>query len=81
MSKKVSTKPENIAPQKQGDFVFGKQNYQLVIAGVAVVILGFILMSGTTDILDFRKITLAPIMVLAGFGIVTAGILRKPKDQ
>jgi hypothetical protein len=37
-------------------------------------------MSGTEDILDFRKITLAPIVVIAGFVIVTYGILKKPRD-
>ncbi|MBC7382676.1 MAG: DUF3098 domain-containing protein [Bacteroidia bacterium] len=62
------------------DYVFGKENYTLMIAGVAVIFIGFVLMSGQEDIFDFRKITLAPIVVLAGFVIEVFAIMRKPKD-
>ncbi|MCX6186308.1 MAG: DUF3098 domain-containing protein, partial [Bacteroidetes bacterium] len=66
---------------KQDDsFVFGKENYQLMILGFVVIIIGFMLMYGTTDIFDFRKLTLAPIVVLAGFVIEIFAIMRKPKD-
>jgi isoprenylcysteine carboxyl methyltransferase (ICMT) family protein YpbQ len=73
-NKKAETSTKNV------DFVFGKENYKFLIIGVVVVLLGFILMSGTEDILDFRKITLAPIVVILGFVIVTYGILKKPRD-
>lgn len=59
-------------------FVFGKNNYRLMLLGIAVVILGFILMIGDTDIYSFRKIVLAPIVVLAGFAIGFFAILKKP---
>jgi hypothetical protein len=65
--------PLNPAPQ----FVFGKVNYQIFLVAIAVVILGFALMSGTTDIYDFRKIVLAPLTVLAGFGIGFYAIFKK----
>ncbi len=77
MSKKENVKKES---NTKVDFVFGKENYRWLLAGVGVIILGFILMSGTEDILDFRKITLAPIVVLAGFALVFYAILIKPKD-
>ncbi len=76
----MSNKENKKAETKSVDFVFGKENYKFLIAGVVVVLLGFILMSGTENIMDFRKITLAPIVVIAGFIIVTYGILKKPRD-
>jgi hypothetical protein len=69
-------------PVPQGQFVFGKQNYQLMLIGLAVIILGFVLMYGKEgDIYDFRRITLAPIVVMAGFVIEIFAILRKPKSE
>ncbi|MXV17151.1 DUF3098 domain-containing protein [Hufsiella ginkgonis] len=62
---------------KQVEFVFGKTNYRLMLLCIGVVLLGFILMTGTTDIYSFRKIVLAPIVVLAGFAIGFVAILRK----
>lgn len=62
------------------DFVFGKENYTLMIVGIAVIFAGFALMVGTEDIFDFRKLTLAPIVVLVGFVIEIVAIMRKTKD-
>jgi len=59
-------------------FVFGKSNYRMLIIAIAVVILGFILMSGTTDIYSNTKIVLAPVVVLAGFALGFVAILKKP---
>jgi hypothetical protein len=59
-------------------FVFDKGNYRLFIIAISIVILGFILMSGTTDIYSPTKIVLAPIVVLAGFAIGFVAILKKP---
>lgn len=58
-------------------FVFEKQNYILMIASILVVIVGFMLMSGTTDIYSFRKIVLAPIVVIGGFILGFFAILKK----
>jgi len=75
---------------KQLDFVFEKQNYILMIIGVAVIILGYILMVGggskdpnvfNPDIFDFRRLTLAPIVILAGFAIEFFAIMKKPKHS
>jgi hypothetical protein len=62
-------------------FVFGKQNYQLLIASIVVVIIGFLLMSGTTDIYSFRKIVLAPIVVIGGFILGFFAIFKKSSDK
>lgn len=72
------------APHKddsQESFVFGKSNYRLMLLSIAVVVLGFLLMIGETDIYEFRKIVLAPIIVLAGFAIGFIAILKKPAQD
>ena len=63
------------------NFVFGKVNYRLMLISIATVVLGFILMIGETDIYDFRKIVLAPIVVLAGFGLGFFAILKKHRSN
>ena len=62
-------------------FIFDKSNYRWLIIAIAVVILGFILMSGTTDIYSNTKIVLAPIVVLAGFALGFYAILKKPSSN
>lgn len=59
-------------------FAFKKSNYRWMLISMAVVIIGFLLMTGETDIYDFRKIILAPVVVLAGFGLGFYAILKKP---
>jgi hypothetical protein len=61
----------------QNQMVFTKKNYQLLLIAIAIVVVGFILMMGTTDIYDFRKTTLAPMVVLAGFSFGVYAILKK----
>ena len=59
-------------------FIFDKNNYRFLIISVAIVAFGFVLMSGTTDIYSATKIVIAPIVVLAGFGLGFYAILKKP---
>lgn len=61
----------------KNEMVFTKQNYQLLIISIAIVLVGFLLMIGTTDIYDFRKTLLAPMVVLFGFGFGIYAILKK----
>lgn len=70
-------------------FAFTKQNYRLLIIGIVVMTLGFILMIGggsddpaifSDKIFSFRRITLAPILILAGYIIEIFAIMRKPKQ-
>ena len=70
------------------DFAFGKTNYVLLAIGMAVIILGFVLMSGSgsnettfsPDIFSTRRIKLAPAVCFAGFIFMIYGIMHKPKD-
>jgi peptidoglycan/LPS O-acetylase OafA/YrhL len=76
---KTESKIAQSVPPAQ--FVFGKENYTIFLVAIAVVVLGFFLMSGTTDIYDFRKIVLAPLTVLAGFAIGFFAIFKKPSAK
>lgn len=67
--------------------LFQKQNYMIMGAGVAIILLGLVLMSGggTTDptqfngeeLFNFQRLTLAPITMLVGFGVVFYSIWKK----
>lgn len=70
-------------------FLFEKINYKFLIIGIAVISLGFMLMSGgaaenptvfNPDVFSFRRIRLAPTVVLVGFGITIYAILKNPKS-
>jgi hypothetical protein len=60
---------------------FGRQNYILMLAGIAVLILGFIIMSMDNDTFGFGVLglTIGPIIVMLGFIIEFFAILQKPK--
>lgn len=63
--------------ENKSELVFTKKNYQLLLISIAIVVVGFALMTGTTDIYDVRKTLLAPMVVLAGFGFGVYAILKK----
>ncbi|MCA5004814.1 DUF3098 domain-containing protein [Sphingobacterium bovistauri] len=75
----MSENKNNSNSNKSTGFVFQKINYQLFIASILVVAIGFILMMGTEDIYSFTKITLAPLVVTLGFALGFVSILYKPK--
>ena len=69
--------------------LFTKDNYIWMLAGLAVIALGFLLMAGgksadpknfnADDVYSFRRITLAPFLVIVGFLIEIYAIMKKPK--
>ncbi|MFM2386874.1 MAG: hypothetical protein RL660_1631 [Bacteroidota bacterium] len=75
--------------QHDGTFMFEKQNYIYMGAGLVLIILGYILMAGGKspdpnvfnydEIYSFRRITLAPILVVAGYLVEIFAILWTPK--
>ena len=73
----IEKKSSPIKADAKDELVFTKKNYQLLLISIAIVVLGFVLMIGTTDIYDFRKTLLAPMVVLAGFGFGVYAILKK----
>lgn len=66
-----------VSQDAKNEMVFTKKNYQLLLISIAIVVVGFVLMIGTTDIYDFRKTLLAPMVVLFGFGFGVYAILKK----
>ena len=74
---------------KEG-FALAKENYILLIIGFIIIVIGFILMIGgksedplvfnEEEIFSFRRITLAPMVVLAGFLFEIWAIMKKPKS-
>jgi len=71
----------------KGEFLFQKENYKLLFIGLAVIALGYVLMAGggsdnpkvfSEDIFSWRRIRLAPTVVLIGYGITVWSILKKP---
>jgi uncharacterized membrane protein len=74
---------------KKPGFAFGKENYRILIIGVVIVAIGYMLMVGggsddpnqfhAEELFSFRRITLSPIVILAGFVVVLYGIMKKSK--
>lgn len=78
-SKKSTEKTISTSPT--GNFIFGKDNYILMIVGVVIIIIGFTLMSGKENILnDSIKVTVAPILILIGFVVEIFAIMKPKKD-
>jgi len=76
--------------KQETGFALGKENYRLMAIGFAIIVLGFILMSGggsddpnvfNPEIFSFRRITLAPIILLFGFVFEIYAIMKKPKSE
>jgi hypothetical protein len=69
---------------------FSKQNYILFIAGLGLIVLGYLLMigGGSEDpnvfnpaIFDTQRITIAPLVCIAGFVTIIVAIMRRPKQD
>ncbi|MFI5220556.1 MAG: DUF3098 domain-containing protein [Bacteroidia bacterium] len=90
----MAVQKEKNQPVKKGsfiqtDFAFGKINYTLMLTGIGLIIIGFMLMAGggsddpkvfNPEIFSFRRITLAPLVVMSGFVLNIYAIVKKAKD-
>lgn len=71
------------------NFAFDKVNFILLAVGMAIVVIGFILMSGgasteeayNPDIFSVRRIKVAPVVCLVGFLSMVYAVIRRPKDN
>lgn len=88
---KIENKNKDLKDEQEGKTMpFSRDNYLWVIIGLCFLLVGFLLMigGGSDDpdvfneaIFSFRRITLAPILVLIGFGIQIYAIMKKPKNN
>ena len=70
--------------------LFGKENYMWMLAGIVVIILGFILMAGgksadpkifdPEEVYSTTRITIAPLLIIIGFILEIVGIMKKTKN-
>lgn len=67
---------------------FTKKNYYVLIAGIALIVLGYLLMIGgksedpnvfNPEVFNFQRITLAPMVCLVGFVTIIVAIMWRPK--
>lgn len=74
----------------KSEFIFGRKNYKFLFIGLAFIVIGFVLMSGggsdnpnvfDESIYSWRRIRLAPTLVLIGFGIQVYAILLNPNKD
>lgn len=88
---------QNDTKEDKPVFLFGKKNYNFMAIGIAVILLGFLLMTGpdantrpdgnfdpnywNDNIYSWRRIRLAPFIVLLGFGIEVYAILLNPDKK
>ena len=88
MSKLENKNKNSKIEQEDKVMPFGRDNYLWVIIGLIFLLVGFLLMIGggsdnpdvfNEAIFSFRRITLAPILVLVGFGIEFYAIMKKSK--
>ena len=85
----MSKKDKKGSSNSQREFVFGRENYRWMFIGLACIALGYILMSGggsdnpevfNPGIFSFRRIRLAPFLVLTGLGLQVYAILKSPSS-
>ena len=84
----MSKKEKKQTASTQQGFAIPKENYLYIIAGVVVLVIGFLLMTGgasddpnkfSAEIFSTRRLTVAPIVLLIGFAIIFYAIMKKPK--
>ena len=77
-------------PTKKKEFLFSKRNYRFLLLSMVLIAFGFILMIGggsedpnffNPEIFNFRRIRLAPTIVLMGFGLAIYAILMPQKKK
>lgn len=85
----ATSKKATKSSSKDVDFAIGKENFKYIAIGVGILVVGFLLMAGgksddpnvfNPQIFSFRRITLAPIIVVGGFMFIIWAIMKRPKD-
>ncbi|MBZ5858122.1 DUF3098 domain-containing protein [Flavihumibacter profundi] len=87
MSKKETKQSGNVAHTSES--LFGKENYTWMLAGIIVIAIGMIVMSGgkssnpavfdQKEVYSTTRITIAPLLIIAGLAIEVIAIFKKSK--
>jgi hypothetical protein len=82
---------KSTAPKGNQVFLFDKNNYTMMIVGVIMILIALFMMAGGksqdphkfnySEVYSFTRITLAPIIMMIGFGIEVYSIMKKPTEQ
>ncbi|MDX2362548.1 MAG: DUF3098 domain-containing protein [Crocinitomicaceae bacterium] len=85
--KEISLKEYN----KTAPLSFNVKNYRLLLIGLAINILGFILMIGggaedpnefdASELFSHTRITIAPMLIVGGYVVILLSIMKKPKAE
>ena len=88
-AKTAATPTKTPAARPKAGQLFGKENFTWMLIGVAILILGFLLMAGggnedpnvfdASEVYSPRRITIAPIVILIGLAVEIYAIFRQPK--
>lgn len=85
---------KEVEVSQENSFYFGKENYKWMLIGLALIVVGFLLMMGADantvggkydpnswneDIFSIRRIRIAPLLVIAGFAVEVYAILKRNK--
>lgn len=72
-------------------FVFNKSNYKFLLIGLALNVIGFLLMIGgaapspdefnAEELFSHRRITIAPILIVLGYIVIIYSIMKKPTKK
>lgn len=74
--------------ENKKEFVFGRDNYRLLIIGLVLLLVGFILMAGggsddpdefSYSLFNFQRMVLSPLLIIAGFVVEFFAIMKRPK--
>ena len=85
----ASQQSSQASKQQQTRFLFDRMNYYILGGGIFLLIVGYVLMSGGQqasdqfkfeEVYSFRRITLAPIIVVLGYVVIGYGIMKRPAE-
>jgi hypothetical protein len=92
MEEKIVIKRSELTEKDENPhFGFKVQNYRLLIIGLAINVLGFLLMIGggsddpnkfdANELFSFQRITLSPILIIAGYIVILYSIMKRPSKK
>lgn len=91
VKKQIQAATGNNVNKTTGNSLFTKDNYMWMVAGLVVMALGFFLMSGgksadpnvfnKDEVYSTTRITIAPILIIAGLLLEIFAIMKKPKES